>query len=208
MLAFFLTAYRNNQLKKLERRLHENAMIGEMFDFCLDSHISNESGDKARVVIGSYCRMLGAIFCKSQGKVQVGNYSVIQNNVRIECLNSVTIGHYCGIGMGVAIRDNNNHAIGPEDRVAHRIRAAPGGPGYPGLGDGWELSESAPVVIENVAWIGSNSLVLKGVTIGEAAVVAAHSVVTKDVLPYTIVAGNPARAVKTLEKPKTKYYQL
>ncbi len=53
-----------------------------------------------------------------------------------------------------------------------------------------------PVVIEDEAWIGANAVITAGVRVGKHAVVAAGSVVTKDVLPYSIVAGNPARLIK------------
>lgn len=55
---------------------------------------------------------------------------------------------------------------------------------------------SAPIVIGDHVWIGMNVIVLKGVTIGEGAVVAAGSVVTKDVPPYSLVAGVPANVIK------------
>lgn len=55
---------------------------------------------------------------------------------------------------------------------------------------------SAPITIHDRAWVGSQAIILKGVTIGEGAVVAAGSVVTKDVPPYTIVGGNPARVIR------------
>lgn len=54
----------------------------------------------------------------------------------------------------------------------------------------------APIAIHDRAWIGSQAIILKGVTIGKGAVVAAGSVVTKDVPPYTIVGGNPARTIR------------
>jgi acetyltransferase-like isoleucine patch superfamily enzyme len=55
-----------------------------------------------------------------------------------------------------------------------------------------------PVIIGNSVWIGVNSTILKGVTIGEGSVVGAGSVVTKDVPPWTIVAGNPARVIREI----------
>ena len=64
----------------------------------------------------------------------------------------------------------------------------------------------APIVIGDRAFFGSRALVLQGVTIGEGAVVAAGAVVTRDVPPYTIVAGNPARAIGT--RPRDQRYQL
>jgi Acetyltransferase (isoleucine patch superfamily) len=57
----------------------------------------------------------------------------------------------------------------------------------------------APIVLEDDVWIGSGSIILKGITIGEGSVVAAGSVVTKDVSPNVIVGGNPARVLKEIE---------
>lgn len=56
-----------------------------------------------------------------------------------------------------------------------------------------------PIVIEDKVWIGINSTVLPGVRIGRGAIVGANSVVTKDVAPNTVVAGNPARFIKNIE---------
>lgn len=56
----------------------------------------------------------------------------------------------------------------------------------------------APVKISDKVWIGFNSIILKGVTIGEGAVVGAGSVVTKDVPAWTVVAGNPARIIREI----------
>ena len=56
----------------------------------------------------------------------------------------------------------------------------------------------SPVRINDRAWLGFNSIILKGVTIGEGAIIGAGSVVTKDVPAYTIVAGNPARIIQEI----------
>ena len=63
----------------------------------------------------------------------------------------------------------------------------------------WTIVNSKPITICDDAWIGMNVTILKGVTIGEGAIVAACSVVTKDVPAWTIVAGNPATIVKRLK---------
>jgi acetyltransferase-like isoleucine patch superfamily enzyme len=198
--------YQQRQIKETMKRFHKNATIGSCFDCGLSSGIYNESGDRQRIVIGHHCRISGSLFCKSSGSIEIGNYTTLQNGVHVQCLTSVKIGHFVGIADGTLITDNNNHSIDPIERIKHRMRVAPGGDGYPGLGNGWELSETAPTIIEDVVWIGSNVLILKGVIVGEGAVVAKNSVVTKSVPPYTIVAGNPARIVKEIQRPNVKYY--
>jgi galactoside O-acetyltransferase len=63
----------------------------------------------------------------------------------------------------------------------------------------WTNVRSAPILICDRVWIGFGATILKGVTIGEGAIIASRSVVTQDVEAYTVVAGNPARAVRKLE---------
>lgn len=96
---------------------------------------------------------------------------------------SVTIGNNVLIGSGCLISDTDSHPIDWEDRLYDRN----------------QKTRKAPIVIKDNAFIGARSIILKGVTIGEGAVVGAGSVVSKDVPPYTVVAGNPARVVKTLQ---------
>ena len=62
----------------------------------------------------------------------------------------------------------------------------------------WSKVPCAPVVIGNRVWIGCNALVLKGVRIGDGAVVAAGTVVTRDVPANSLVGGNPARVIREL----------
>ena len=62
----------------------------------------------------------------------------------------------------------------------------------------WDNVKSKPIIIEDNVWIGFDSVLLAGVTIGEGAIVGARSVVRQDVEPWTIVAGNPAIVIKRL----------
>lgn len=59
-----------------------------------------------------------------------------------------------------------------------------------------DINNDSDIIFEGDNWVGANSIVLKGVTVGKGAIIGAGSVVTKDVAPYSIVAGNPAREIK------------
>lgn len=65
-----------------------------------------------------------------------------------------------------------------------------------GIGQPYIPWTKGPIIVGDDVWIGNNAIILSGVTIGQGAVIAAGSVVTKDVLPYSIVGGNPARHIK------------
>ena len=97
------------------------------------------------------------------------------------------------ISHGANIHDNNSHPISATLRSQHFEAIAR--TGHP---SGHLEISAFSVKIEDDAWIGFNSVVLKGVTIGEGAIVGAGSVVTKDVAPWTIVAGNPARVIREI----------
>lgn len=196
------------QLNRMIAHCHANAIIGDRFTCQLSTQITNESRDRSRISLGHHCRLNGGLVVTGGGRIEVGNYTTIQHYTYLRCVNHITIGSFCGIASNALIIDNNTHRTDIESWIEHRIRMAPDGQGYPGLGYGWELAESAPVVIGDGVWIGGNSTVLKGVTIGDGAIVARGAIVTKDVEPFTLVAGNPARVVKQLPRPDLSVAEL
>lgn len=201
--------FQKRALKARYEEFYDFATIGSSFVIEGGSAIQNESGDKSKIVIGDKTRLVNAVLiCKENARIEVGSYCVLQGGVNVCSLESVTIGDFVGIASGTTIADNNTHALGVENWIRHRIRAAPGGQGYPGLGNGWELSESSPVHIGDAVWIGSNCRINKGVSIGDGAIVAANSVVTKNVKAFTIVAGNPAKEVKVLTPPTRSIVEI
>ncbi len=106
---------------------------------------------------------------------------------------SITIGDCVMISHDVFIYDNNNHPLNPRARhelLMSRFRADL---------NSWQNSASAPVVIGDDVWIRFDVIVLKGVTIGRGAIIGAGSMVTKDVPPFAVAAGNPCRVIKVLE---------
>ena len=139
-------------------------------------------------------------FESAEGYVEIGKRSYLGSATQIISRNKVSIGDDVTIAWGVMIYDHNSHSLDWRQRakVVGQFYATYGSPRcYEELD--WTDVESAPIVIGDKVWIGFDAVILKGVSIGEGAIIAARSVVTKDVEPYTVVAGNPAAVVKRLE---------
>lgn len=169
-------------------------------------------------VLGENCTLLRDTDIESStlGKdVYVGEYTKIQHcelgdNVRLERMNSLIyskIGRFCYTGHNTTIRvatlgsfnslswnisiGGNNHDM---DKVTtHSFLVYPK---WNMGGDSHWKSQEEPCVLQNDIWVGAGSMILRGVTIGNGAIIGGGSVVTKNVEPYTIVVGNPARAIK------------
>ncbi len=118
------------------------------------------------------------------GRIEIGDYTGA-SSVVISSRSGVKIGKHCNIGGNVRIFDHDFHAINAD------VRRGP---------NGCSDCATQPIVIGDDVFIGTQSIILKGVTIGDRAVIGAGSVVTKDVPADTIAAGNPAIIVKTLAK--------
>jgi acetyltransferase-like isoleucine patch superfamily enzyme len=139
------------------------------------------------------------VFEAVTGLVEIGAQSYFGGG-SIICRSRVTIGNDVTIAWGVCIYDHDSNALDWRQRarmVAHFHDTY----GQPDCYDriDWSGVATAPIVIEDRAWIGFDAVILKGVRIGEGAVVGARSLVTHDVEPYTLVAGNPARVIKRIE---------
>jgi acetyltransferase-like isoleucine patch superfamily enzyme len=111
----------------------------------------------------------------------IGDYTFIGRGTEIEVSQSVAIGKHCLIAPNVFITDHNHDTRRHDIPMFER-------PCVP-----------APVLIGDDVWIGANSVILPGVTVGDGSVVGAGSVVTKDVPAYSIMAGVPARLIRIRE---------
>ncbi len=159
-----------------------------------------DGATKDNIILKENCWPLGYIGVEGSGKVIMHPYSAIYATTQIQCVNHIEIGAYSRVSQNTTICDNNNHPISP----AYRKKSAPTPMNHPSRL--WKNSISAPIKIGENCWIGANVRICKGVTIGDNSIVAACSVVTKDVPPNSIVAGNPAKVVKTdIDKIDTPY---
>lgn len=117
--------------------------------------------------------------------VVIGNYVNIGDHSHISCINAITIKDNVRMGRKVFITDNA-HGASERNLLDMRPNTRP-------------LFSKGPITIEENVWIGEMVCIMPGVTIGRGAIIGANAVVTHDVPPYTLVAGNPARVVKEIE---------
>ena len=126
------------------------------------------------------------------GKIEIGSWCYVGENSRIWSASLVQIGNRVLIAHNVNIFDNLTHPLNAAER--HKQIQEMFTRGHPRQLD----LDERPVRIEDDAWIGAGAFVMRGVKIGARAVVAAGSVVTKDVAADVVVAGNPALVVKSV----------
>jgi acetyltransferase-like isoleucine patch superfamily enzyme len=148
--------------------------------------------------VGAYTQLEGEILLLTpQSRCTIGHHSFLGRGTRLWVQGTMSVGDFVMIAPGVDVFDNDSHpldaAMRREDALDIFERKRP-------MNYGNVLS--AEVVIEDDVWIGAKSTITKGVRIGRGAVVAAGSVVTRNVEPFTLVAGNPARVIRALDDRK------
>ena len=130
------------------------------------------------------------VYLNHPQNIEIGDYVSIRSDVQLYGLGGIRIGNGTILAHGVEIL-SANHNYNSND-----LKALP-------FDDRWDRR---PVSIGENVWVGANALILPGVTIGQGAVIAAGSVVVKDVEELAVVGGNPARLIKY--RDKEKYQQL
>lgn len=145
------------------------------------------------VVIGNDC----IIDCKiviynTNAKILIGDRVYIGPQTTLFCNCGITIEDDILFSWGITVIDTNAHSTNVNERKKDVLD-------WKNNSKDWSSVKSAPVLIKSNAWIGFNSIVTKGVTIGQAAIVSCGSVVVKDVQKNTIVGGNPAILIKNNE---------
>ncbi len=142
----------------------------------LGRHVT--AGDHLHAMATNDAPISLVVWMETEGKIQLGNYVALSPGVRIKSACSIEIGDGALIAERVFITDCDWHDF--YDRIF------PPGP-------------TAPVRLEENVWIADGATICKGVTIGKNSVVGAGAIVTSDVPPNTVVAGNPARPIRQLD---------
>ena len=181
------------KLAKAKRDFASQTTMGDNVRILPHASITNDTKDKSRVVIGNNCELGCHMHVETEGKIQIGSFTTIRYGTCISSIKGVQIGNDVIISNNCYIYDNNSHPVSP------LLRKKMTREGF--HGDLWKNkhADSKSVVIEDNVWICQKSMIMKGVTIGRGSIVAAGAIVTRDVPPYSLVAGNPAQVVKTLD---------
>lgn len=145
-----------------------------------------------KLEIGEYSYIQGKIVMeKTNVVVHIGSRTFISSGTLLDAADEITVGDDVLIASGVLIMDHDSHA---QEFVKRKNDVLDWCHGR----KDWSNVPRSRVVIGNKSWIGAKSIILKGVTVGEGAVIGAGSVLTKNVDPWTVVAGNPARVIREL----------
>lgn len=177
------------------RTFQQGSIFGENTRFDETARCANTTGSRENVRIGAGCLIRCQISVAGKGRLRIGDRVYIGRHTDFSVIDGVTVGDDVIISDEVRIADNNNHPTDPEARLAMSRSGT-----FSGELWNWESSDHAGVVIEDNVWLGERSVILKGVTVGRGSIVARNAVVTHDVPPYTVAAGNPARVVKHLRE--------
>ena len=186
-----------NRLDWARTQVHAGAPLCASIDGSATIHatarINNFLGKPEAIVVGAHTHIRGQLLTFwNAGQITIGKWCYVGEDTRIWSQSSISIGNYVLIAHLVDIHDTNSHPIDWKERrldtealLSFRYRTP-------------TQTVSAPVVIEDDAWIGFKASVMKGVRIGRGAIVSAGAVVTKDVEPWTAVGGNPATLIARL----------
>lgn len=139
--------------------------------------------NRGRMVIGERVQLSSTIatlelVTEAGGTLTIGDGSLVNFGCSLVATESLRIGERCYIGPHTMMLDNDYHRVEPERRL--------------------ERPPSAPITLEDNVWVGARVIVTAGVTIGRDSCIGAGSVVTDDVAPRSLVAGVPARLIRSL----------
>jgi acetyltransferase-like isoleucine patch superfamily enzyme len=164
-----------------------------------ESEIENMQEPQS-ITIGSNTHIRGTLYVYPYGNgIQIGSDCYIGERSRIVAGNKIHIGNSVLISHDVTIIDTDSHELNYIERdLSYKNMIKYGHPNNPGN------VNTAPITIEDNVWISCKVCILKGVTIGKASIIGAGSIVTKDIPPFSLAVGNPAKVIKHLDEKAKK----
>jgi acetyltransferase-like isoleucine patch superfamily enzyme len=185
------------KIKGYFQQLHyRNISESDLAIFAHTARVLNVRKVREAIQVGKSSMILGELLTFAHaGSIEIGDHCYVGENSRIWSADKIQIGNRVLISHNVNIHDTDGHPINPQARHKHFLEITTRG--HPEINVG---IPAASIAIGDDVWVGFNATILKGVSIGEGAIIGACSVVTKDVLPYTIVAGNPAKLIKSIDR--------
>ena len=169
-----------NSIVKTRKNSEINITKGKLefgLDFIDRGKTSLKMGQNSQFNInGPVCICNGCrITIEDGAKLTLGSHTFINENSRITVYSEIRIGDGCWLAWDLNIIDTDFHCVKENNTVKPKV---------------------ACIVIEDNVWIGARAIILKGVTIGSGAIIAAGAIVTKDVPAKCLAAGNPAKVIK------------
>jgi len=151
-----------------------NLIVGKKCSLAKSASIGYNENGKGKIILGDKVRVKENVILRTcGGAIEIGSNTIINYNCVFHCMGSLKIGNDCLISPNVSMFCQNR-GIKKSEKISLQ-------PQYP-----------CAIIINSGVWIGANSVILGGVTIGHGAVIGAGSVVTKDVGDFEIWCGNPA----------------
>lgn len=188
------------RLKKDDRiRIQEGTWLRDDFRWEIRENVN----ERPVINIGKDCIIGGSFIIENEkAKITVGNATTLGAGSMVVAGDAdIYIGNHVVMSFDVTFYNTNSHSLAVEERhldLVNTLEYLRGNSNSRKIN--WAKIDSKDIVVKDNVWIGFGATILKGVTIGEGAIIGAKSVVTHNVEPYTVVAGNPARAVKQLEE--------
>ena len=177
-----------NRIKSIIAKIKINSLGKNTKAYCLVF-----KRDKSSVInIGKNSLINGRLVTESKNsKIELGDNVFVGGHTIFDCLQEIKVSDNVLISYECILSDHDSHSVETKKREMDLYR-------FQNKKMNWDQVSSKPIFIKKNAWIGMRSIILKGVTVGEGSIVAAGSVVTKDVPDYNLVAGNPAVIKKKL----------